>query len=91
HSTPQLQKMLKRLHARYGEGIPEEVRQEFRQKSSHLMKYIDLMTFSGRTIPMFLFILSGYVWLYFVYEIIILNLVLIIVMRKHEKMCASFN
>ncbi|MCD7937820.1 MAG: CDP-alcohol phosphatidyltransferase family protein [Tannerellaceae bacterium] len=91
YATPQLQQMLKRLHSRYGNDIPEDIRVSFRKQSKQLMRYIDLMTFNGRTIPMFLFVLSGYVWLYFIYEIVFLNLVLIIVMRKHEKMCASFN
>ncbi|MCD7932473.1 MAG: CDP-alcohol phosphatidyltransferase family protein [Tannerellaceae bacterium] len=91
YSTPQLQKMLKRLHDRYRDDIPDDVRVAFRKKSRHLMKYIDLMTFNGRTIPMFFFVLSGQVWLYFIYEIVFLNLVLIFVMRKHEKMCASFD
>ena len=54
------------------------------------MRYIDLMTFNGRTIIMFIIVLSGKVWLYYLYEIIVLNTVLFCCMRKHEQMCASF-
>ncbi len=89
-ATPTLQKMLHNLHAKYGDDIPEDIRLEFRRKSKQLMPYIDLMTFNGRTIIMFIVILSGQVWIYFLYEIIVLNIVLFIVMKKHEKMCASF-
>lgn len=89
-ATPQLQRMLRRLHERYGEDIPEEIRLKFRKQSSELMKkYIDLLTFNGRTIVMFVIVLIGQVWVYFIYEIIILNIVLAISMRKHEKMCAT--
>jgi len=90
-ATPQLQKMLRHLKERYGDNIPEEIRLDFRHKSNHLMKtFIDLMTFNGRYIILIITVLSGHVWFYFVYEIIILNLVLTLSIRLHEKICKSF-
>jgi len=89
-ATPKLQLLLQTLHEKYGDNIPEDIRLEFRKQSRNLMKYIDLMTFNGRTIVMFIIVLTGQVWMYFLYEIIVLNIVLAIVMHKHEKMCASF-
>ncbi len=89
-ATPALQQLLKNLHARYGDEIPKDIRKKFREKSLKLMPLIDMMTFNGRTIIMFIVILSGYIWVYFLYEIIVLNIILIIVNRKHEKICASF-
>jgi hypothetical protein len=89
-ATPTLQKMLTNLHHKYGDDIPENIRTAFREKSRGLMPLIDLMTFNGRTIILFLVILSGYVWVYFLYEIIILNSILLIVTRKHERICATF-
>lgn len=89
-ATPALQGMLRNLHVRYGDNIPSDIRVKFRKKSKELMRLIDLLTFNGRTIVMFIVVLTGEVWAYFLYEIIVLNLVLIIAMRKHEKMCANF-
>lgn len=89
-ATPTLQILLNKLHRAYGDDIPEDIRMDFRRKSRKIMPLIDLMTFNGRTVVMFIIILTGYVWVYFLYEIIILNLVLVLVMKKHEKMCASF-
>ena len=89
-ATPSLQHMLQSLHAKYGDDIPENVRVAFRKQSRDLMRYIDLLTFNGRTIVMFVVVLVGEVWVYFLYEIIVLNFVLLMSMRKHEKMCASF-
>ena len=89
-ATPVLQRMLNTLHSKYGDNIPQDIRLEFRKKSQRLMPLIDLMTFNGRTIIMFAIILTGHVWVYFLYEIIVLNVVLAIAMKKHEKMCASF-
>lgn len=89
-ATPSLQRMLQSLHAKYGDDIPESVRIAFRKQSRQLMRYIDLLTFNGRTIVMFVVVLIGEVWIYFLYEIIVLNIVLLLAMHKHEKMCASF-
>lgn len=89
-ATPTLQQMLRSLHAKYGDDIPQNIRLAFRKKSRHLMQYVDFLTFNGRTIVMFVVVLIGEVWVYFLYEIVVLNIILLITMRKHEKMCASF-
>lgn len=89
-ATPSLQRMLQSLHARYGDNIPEDIRINFRRQSKELMHLIDFMTFNGRTIVMFIVVLVGEVWVYFLYEIIVLNIVLLLAMKKHEKMCATF-
>lgn len=89
-ATPNLQKMLSHLAEKYGEDIPETIRKDFRAQSKTLMPFIDLLTFNGRTIVMFVIVLTGHVWAYFLYEIIVLNFVLLSVMNKHEKMCVNF-
>lgn len=90
HTTPRLQQLLQTLKERYGDEIPEDIRLKFRRQSSQLMKkYIDLLTFNGRTIIMFIIVLTGQVWAYFIYEIVVLNIVLAISVHKHEKMCAT--
>ena len=88
--TPVLQRLLSSLRDQYQDDIPESIRLNFRKKSRDLMRYIDLLTFNGRTIVMFIVVLTGEVWAYFLYEIIVLNVVLVISIRKHEKMCLSF-
>ena len=88
--TPVLQQMLSHLHRRYGDDIPEPVRLDFRRQSRRLMHMIDLMTFNGRTLVMFAIVLWGEVWAYYLFEIVVLNGVLIVANRRHERMCASF-
>lgn len=91
--TPALQQMLRTLHARYGDDIPEHLRVAFRRCSRHLMThYIDFMTFNGRTVILFLVMLlsirwNGIVWIYFVYEIVVLNTILLLSVHKHECIC----
>ncbi len=89
-ATPSLQKMLACVHTRYGDDIPQDIRIRFRKQSKELMHLVDFLTFNGRTIVMFIVVLLGEVWLYFLYEILVLNAILLIVLWKHEKMCASF-
>lgn len=84
-ATPALQRMLQSLHAKYGGDIPENVRIAFRKQSRELMRYIDLLTFNGRTIVMFIVVLVGEVWVYFLYEIIVLNIVLLLVDAQARK------
>lgn len=89
HITPNLQNLLKKLKATYGDpqNIPENIRISFRQGSKKVMKTLDWLTFNGRTIPLFIFVLTGWFWLYFIFEIIILNIVLFVSIRRHEAMC----
>ena len=88
--TPRLQQMLRHLQSKYGDEIPEDLRLDFRCQSSRLMKsFIDFMTFNGRVVVLIAAVLTGYVWFYFIYEIVILNLILLLSVRLHEKMCAK--
>ncbi len=93
--TPALQAMLRTLHVRYGDDIPEPIRLRFRLQSRRLMKRtIDWMTFNGRTVVLFTVMLlsvrwSGLVWIYFVFEIVVLNIILYISVRKHERICTA--
>lgn len=89
-ATPVLQRMLRSLRERYGDDIPEDIRLDFRKRSRALMRYIDLLTFNGRTIVMFVIVLTGQVWAYFLYEILVLNIVLVFMSRRHERMCSAF-
>ncbi|MDR2497944.1 MAG: CDP-alcohol phosphatidyltransferase family protein [Tannerellaceae bacterium] len=87
--TPQLQIMLKNLRQRYGEDIPNSIRLTFRKQSKKIMRIIDLMTFNGRSIALFAIVLTDHVWIYLLYETIVLNLVLITAIKKHERVCVK--
>jgi hypothetical protein len=89
--TPALQRLMKSLHEKYGDDLPEDLRQDFRRQSRRLMKQnIDILTFNGRTLVLFIIVLIAPVWLYFIYEAVVLNLILFLSIRRHEKMCSRF-
>ncbi|HRZ97942.1 MAG TPA: CDP-alcohol phosphatidyltransferase family protein [Paludibacter sp.] len=88
--TPELQKMLKRFKEKYGDNLPDDVRLSFKAKSLKLMPLLDILTFNGRTIVLFISVLFNVVWVYLFWEIVVLAAVKIIAQRKHEKICKSF-
>lgn len=88
--TPELQKMLKRLKDKYGENLPDDVRVAFRKKSVQLMPLLNVLTFNGRTIVLFAAVLLNVVWVYFIWEIVVLSAIKIIALKKHENFCKTF-
>lgn len=89
--TPQMQKLRKALADKYTDlQIPAEYRNEFRAASRPLMKYTNILTFNWRSIVLFITVLCGQPWLYFMFELTILNILLIYMVRRHEAICKDF-
>jgi hypothetical protein len=85
--TPNLQKMLHAIHTKY-EGIaPDSFREVFRGESLPLMKYTNMLSFNLRSIVLFISVLSDFTWVYFVFELTVMNLLLLYMVRKHETIC----
>lgn len=90
--TPQMQKLRKALANKYTDlQIPAEYRNEFRAASRPLMKYTNILTFNWRSIVLFITVLCGQPWLYFMFELTILNILLIYMVRRHEAICKDFS
>ncbi|MDR0811009.1 MAG: CDP-alcohol phosphatidyltransferase family protein [Paludibacter sp.] len=88
--TPQLQKLLVRLKAKYGEDFPEDVRLRLRKKNLETMPFINMTTFNGRSVVMIISLCIGMPWIYLVYEIVILNIILFAALLRHEENCKRF-
>ncbi len=87
NSTPELQKMLYRLREAYGDNIPQEIREDLRSRSRKIMPLLDTNTFNGRSMILFIAVLFNIPWLYFIWEIVVLNILKIIIKTKHESFC----
>lgn len=85
--TPQLQAMMKRLEDKYGDDIPDDVRADLRAKSKQIMPLLNLNTFNGRSVVLFLSVLFNVIWVYFIWEIVVLNIIRVIVKGRHESVC----
>lgn len=88
--TPNLQKFVD-VAIDHNIEHDEEIKRNFRLGSRIVMKLVDLMTFNGRTIPLFIVALTGHIWLYFLYEIVFLWIVFFVARDQHETLCKAFS
>lgn len=89
--TPQMQKLRRVLANKFAKNeIPTDYRAQFRAASRPLMKYTNILTFNWRSIVLFITVLCGQPWLYFMFELTILNILLIYMVRRHETICKAF-
>lgn len=86
--TPAMQQLRRALAKAYPDGrIPQAFRDEFRKGSLPLMKYTNILSFNWRCIVLFCSMFARMPWLYFVFELVVLNVILIYMMHRHEKLC----
>ncbi|MCM1378398.1 MAG: CDP-alcohol phosphatidyltransferase family protein [Clostridium sp.] len=86
--TPRMQKLRKALNEKYHGKIPADFRAGFRELSKPLMKYTNILSFNTRTFALFAAILIFRMpWLYFAFELVVLNGILIYMMIRHERIC----
>ena len=86
--TPWMQKLRRALKEKYGNSVPLEFREKFRAMSKPLMKYTNILSFNTRTFALFAAVLIFRMpWLYFAFELTVLNILLIYMVCKHESIC----
>ncbi len=89
--TPQMQELRRLLREKFHGVIPVSFREAFRAKSKPLMKYTNILSFNTRTFALFAAILIFRMpWLYFAFELVVLNILLIYMVVRHEKICRYF-
>ncbi|MBD5189780.1 MAG: CDP-alcohol phosphatidyltransferase family protein [Bacteroidales bacterium] len=89
--TPWMQRLRRILREKYNGNIPQSFRDAFRAKSKPLMKYTNILSFNTRTFALFAAILIFRMpWLYFAFELTVLNFILIYMMVRHERICRGF-
>lgn len=90
-TAPAMQTLRREMKAAYPDGVlPQQLRDDFRQASLPLMKYTNILSFNWRTIALFASILACMPWLYFAFEFIVLNIILIYMIARHERICKDF-
>ena len=83
--TPWMQRLRKALREKYDGKIPQSFRDAFREKSKPLMKYTNILSFNTRTFALFAAILIFRMpWLYFAFELTVLNFILIYIIGYDE-------
>ncbi len=87
--TPAMQRLRAALADKWGGKIPQSFRDDFRALSLPLMKYTNILSFNWRTIVLFASLFAQMPWLYFAFELVVLNALLIYMMCRHESLCRS--
>ena len=85
--TPKFQRFIKAVHGRYGTSIPAGLRTEFRKGSLPLMKYANGITFNSRAIMLCIALLTGELWMYLFFELVVLMAVFAYMRYRHERLC----
>lgn len=88
--SPNLQKLLGVVRQKYSSGLPEWLVTEFRAQNKPLMKYTNIIQFNTRVLFLFLWLFIDQAWIYFLFDIFILNPILIYMCVNQEKVSRHF-
>lgn len=88
--TPQFQRLMNKIRTQYAGQAPESFRVVFREKSLPLMKYTNMLSFNTRVIALFISLLIDLPWVYFLFEMTVLNAMLVYMIYTHEQFCKRF-
>ncbi len=89
--SPKLQKLLQVIRAKYPHTLPENLIDDFRAMNRPLMKYTNIVQFNTRVIFLFVWLFIGEPWIYFFFDIFILNPILIYMVIRQEKVSSHFH
>ena len=85
-----LQTLLCLIRTTYHNGIPQWLSVEFREKDKGLMKYTNILTFNTRMFMLFFCLLINRPHIYFLFEIIVMNIILAYLILSQEKISNYF-
>ena len=85
--TPCFQKFRDAVRGKYGSEIPTELGTEFCRRTYHLLKWTNISTFNTRAITLYISLLIGQPWIYFVFELTVMNVIFFGMRASHERVC----
>lgn len=88
--SPKLQKFLHILKGKYPDDIPNDLSNELREKNKKYMKYTNILQFNTRVLFLFFCLFINLPWLYFIFDLLVMNSILIYLIYKEEKFAQHF-
>ena len=85
--TPCFQRFREALRSRYGHEIPRELADEFCRRTYNLLKWTNISTFNTRAIVLYITLLVGQPWIYFIFELTVMNIIFYGMRSAHERVC----
>ena len=88
--SPKLQLLMGVIRSRYNDVLPQWLITEFREMNKPLMKYTNIIQFNTRVIFLFFCLFTGKVWWYFLFDVIVLNAIMIYMIVRQESVSRHF-
>jgi len=88
--SPNLQKYLTIIRQKFQAGLPAPVLQEFVALNKPLMRLTNIVQFNTRVIFLFLWLFINQTWIYFLFDLVVLNGILIYMCARQEKISGIF-
>ena len=88
--TPVFQKLFQAIQEKLGGNVSDDMRQRFRADSLPLMPITNILTFDTRAGVLFLSVIIGMPWIYFVFEATALELLRYWMIHTHETFCQKY-
>lgn len=88
--SPRLQHLLQLVKYKFADQMPSAFVNAFRIHNRPLMKFTNIVQFNTRVLFLFLWIFIDQVWLYFFFDMFILNPILIYMCNRQERVSAHF-
>jgi phosphatidylglycerophosphate synthase len=85
--TPQFQQLMASVKSHYTEHIPQALRDDFRQHSLPLIKYVNMLSFNTRAIVLYVSCLIDMPYLYPLFEMTVLMSMYFYMRHSHERFC----
>jgi phosphatidylglycerophosphate synthase len=89
--SPNLQKLLWVVRGKYRNTLPEKLVTDFRTMNKPLMKYTNIVQFNTRVIFLFIWLFIDQSWIYFFFDMLVLNPILIYMIANQEKVSKYFH
>ena len=75
------------VRGKYGNEVPQELGQEFCRRTYPVLKWTNISTFNTRAIVIYITMLIGQPWIYFIFELTVMNIIFYGMMAYHERVC----
>ena len=85
--TPGFQRFREAVKARYGSEIPAELGREFCRRTYPVLKWTNISTFNTRAIVLYVTLIIGQPWIYFIFELTVMNIIFYGMRAYHERVC----
>jgi hypothetical protein len=89
--SPHLQTFLALVRQKYPSAIPLSFIAAFRERNKPLMKYTNIIQFNTRVLFLFVWLLIDKPWIYFLFDLLVLNAFLAYLLIQQEKVSRFFH